>query len=660
MKNSTQTIDSETLYDLKFVGDPQISPDGKRIVYIITSINAKKKYDSHVFMFDRQTGQSTQWTHGEGRHRSPRWAPDGNTIAFVSDRSGENQIWTIGAGGGESFQVTDVPNGASNPVWHPLENKLLFQTSLEEGQDLYASDQVEKDESPKPYVVDQLHYKADGKGLLDTKRTQLALVNLENETIDQITSGPFDHTDPAWSPDGLAIAFIRPQSDHPGSYMLSDLYIQRIGEDPYRINKKSGGFAKPTWSPDGKSLSYFGHLYEYEGATQTNVWVMTLDTNHSICLTASSDLECSDVLISDLHWANPSPGAVWKLDGQGVYFQASKQGNTGIYYACLDGEVSKVVGGNRHVYAFNYHATSDEAILGMSSPTHIGDLFSVSLPDKRKVQLTTSNDLFEKQHELIEPEGFKYKSMDGTKVEGWLMKPAHFDSSKTYPLLLEIHGGPHMMYGNSFMHEFQLLASKGYAVLYTNPRGSHGYGQTFVNACRGDYGGGDYEDIIAGVDAVLEKYSFIDENQLFVTGGSYGGFMTNWIVGRNDRFKAAVTQRSISNWQSFYGVSDIGHFFTKWEIGNHFTENPTKLWDHSPIKYVNQINTPLLIIHSEKDYRCPIEQGEQLFVALKNKNKTTKFVRFPDSDHNLSRTGLPSLRVERLNHIVNWFQEYRN
>lgn len=215
-----------------------------------------------------------------------------------------------------------------------------------------------------------------------------------------------------------------------------------------------------------------------------------------------------------------------------------------------------------------------------------------------------------------------------------------------------------MMYGNSFMHEFQLLAAKGYAVLYTNPRGSQGYGQAFVNGCRGDYGGGDYEDLMAGVDAALKTYGFIDEERLLVTGGSYGGFMTNWIVGKTDRFKAAVTQRSISNWQSFYGVSDIGYFFTKWEVGSDLDENPDKLWHHSPLNYVDQIETPLLILHSENDLRCPIEQGEQLYVALKHRQKKTMFVRFPDSDHNLSRSGHPELRVERLKHIAGWFDTH--
>lgn len=214
------------------------------------------------------------------------------------------------------------------------------------------------------------------------------------------------------------------------------------------------------------------------------------------------------------------------------------------------------------------------------------------------------------------------------------------------------------MYGQTFFHELQLLAAKGYVVLYTNPRGGHGYGQQFVDAVREDYGGKDYTDLMSAVDYALENYDFIDQERLGVTGGSYGGFMTNWIVGHTNRFKAAVTQRCISNWLSFYGVSDIGYFFTKWELGKNLLEDPAKLWDFSPLKYAENVETPLLIVHGELDFRCPIEQAEQMFVALKHLRKEVEFVRFPGANHELSRSGKPEMRIERLNHITRWFEEY--
>jgi dipeptidyl aminopeptidase/acylaminoacyl peptidase len=273
-------------------------------------------------------------------------------------------------------------------------------------------------------------------------------------------------------------------------------------------------------------------------------------------------------------------------------------------------------------------------------------------------QLTNVNEEFLKEVELSKAEPISWKAPDGWELHGWIMKPIGFEEGNKYPLVLEIHGGPHAMYANTYFHEFQMLAASGFVVLFTNPRGSHGYGQEFVNAVRGDYGGKDYLDIMSAVDYVLETFDFIDENRMGVTGGSYGGFMTNWIVGHTNRFKAAVTQRSISNWLSFYGVSDIGYFFSEWEVEGDLIDNAEKLWNHSPLKYVKNINTPLLILHGERDFRCPIEQAEQLYVALKRQKKPTKFVRFPEANHELSRSGNPKLRVDRLNYIKDWFVEH--
>lgn len=273
-------------------------------------------------------------------------------------------------------------------------------------------------------------------------------------------------------------------------------------------------------------------------------------------------------------------------------------------------------------------------------------------------QLTDANKDYLNRVTLSEPEEIQFTTSDGWPIQGWLLRPYGFKEGKKYPFVLEVHGGPHAMYGQTYFHELQLLAAKGYVVLYTNPRGSHGYGQKFVDACRGDYGGKDYRDLMEAVDYALKSYSFIDETRMGVTGGSYGGFMTNWIVSHTNRFKAAVTQRSISNWLSFYGVSDIGFFFTKWEHGYNLLENPEKLWDFSPLKYAKNVETPLLILHGEQDLRCPIEQAEQLFITLKHLKKEVEFVRFPGANHELSRSGEPQLRIERLNHICRWFEKH--
>ncbi len=646
----------ESLYDFTFVGDPQLSPDGSYVVYVKKVINENKEYTSNLVIVNRDTGIEHDWTYasGEKKDHSPRWSPDGKTIAFVSNRSGENQIWLISTDGGEARQLSDLKSGVSAPVWKPDGSSLL----------VLSKDTKEKEEGRKPLVVTDLQYKADGSGLLDNHHMQVVLIEVTSgeKRIEWLTDAPFNHSSPNWSPDGQSIVYVRDRYEEQGSYMRAEIFIQGLneGSEPDQLNREGGSFSTPNWSPDGKKLSFIGHNFEHEGATLNKIWTVDIAKKEFTCLTEEVDLECSDVLISDMHWGGASPGAMWSQNGDGLYFLASKEGNTGVYFVGEDCTVRQIAGGDRHHYAFHYLPGVNEAAVAISDPLNIGDIYTLSFHGDRVNEqcLSQSNADVLESLDLSTPEMFTYAGKDGLEIQGWLMKPKDFKEDQGHPLILEIHGGPHMMYGNSFMHEFQLLAAKGYVVLYTNPRGSQGYGQEFVNGCRGDYGGGDYEDLMAGVDVALDKYSFIDEAQLFVTGGSYGGFMTNWIVGKTDRFKAAVTQRSISNWQSFYGVSDIGYFFTKWEVGSDLDENPAKLWHHSPLKYVDQIETPLLILHSENDYRCPIEQGEQLYVALKHRGKETMFVRFPDSDHNLSRSGHPELRVERLKHLGNWFDNY--
>jgi dipeptidyl aminopeptidase/acylaminoacyl peptidase len=294
--------------------------------------------------------------------------------------------------------------------------------------------------------------------------------------------------------------------------------------------------------------------------------------------------------------------------------------------------------------------------VAISTFTHPGDLYSLNLKTEELVKLTNVNDSFLKHVQLTQAESFYATSTDGIHIHSWVVKAAATNHGS--PTILEIHGGPHLMYGHTFMLEFQVLASKGFNILFSNPRGGRGYGQAFTDAVRGDYGGMDYTDLMAVTDEAVKRYPYINEDKLGVTGGSYGGFMTNWIVGSTNRFKAAVTQRSISNWTSFYGVSDIGYYFTEWELKADIYENPEKLWNHSPLRLAENVKTPLLILHSEQDYRCPIEQAEQLYVALKRKNKEVEFIRFPQSNHELSRSGKPNLRTARLKYLTSWFKRY--
>jgi dipeptidyl aminopeptidase/acylaminoacyl peptidase len=651
-------IVAEDLFQLKSVVDPQFAPNGESFVYVQTTIDKETdEYRSHLFYQTiEKTSDPIQWTYGKGRNHSPKWSPDGTELAFASTRSGKSQIYVLSQKGGEARQVTFLPSGASNPVWSPDGSKLAFNTSLKPDQTVLDEEVEKKQEKPVPLEVTKMKYKSDGEGFWQGKFKQVAVVDVKSGELTQVTEGAYSVNLYGWSPDGKYIAIGADATEEDDLSFTYDVYLLELATKEWtKVTDGKGYFAGVSWSPDGNYLGMIGHHKEYENATQAKIWLYHLSTKELICTTPDWDVPVGDNMVGDFQQGAVSSGLQWTSDSQGFYFTASDHGNTVIYYSDRRGAITTVLAGEQHVYGLSVHSESQQAIAAISSPTEIGDLYLLSLAgDGNLEKLTHVNRL--EDVVLSKPEAIEFEGANGWKVHGWLMKPVNFKQGEKYPLILEIHGGPHAMYGNTYMNEFQILAAKGYAVLYVNPRGSHGYGQEFVNAVRSDYGGGDYQDLMLAVDYVLKNYNFIDENRLGVTGGSYGGFMTNWIVGHTNRFKAAVTQRSISNWISFYGVSDIGYYFTEWQHAADFRDIQT-LWKHSPLAYIEKVETPLLILHSEKDYRCPIEQAEQLFIGLKRLGKQTKFVRFPEENHELSRSGKPSLRKSRLDYIANWFEE---
>ncbi|ALC91924.1 peptidase [Bacillus sp. FJAT-18017] len=653
-------IKSEDLVELKSAVDPQLSPDGTLCAYTETGIcSEKKEYYSNIFIVGTE-GQAgpVQWTYGKHRNHSPRWSPDGTKLAFVSNRSGKNQLYIVNAAGGEARMLTDLENGAGRPVWSPDGTRIAFQVSVETGKKATDKQEEKKEKELEPLEVTKMKYKSDSSGFWKGDYSQIAVVDVETGEVSQLTDGKEDYHLHCWSPDGKTLAIGADLTEDKDQSFTLGLYLFNI-ETAELTQLETGevSFWQASWSPDGRKLGLIGQGRTFQNATLARVWVYDLETKVFTCMTEGLDATASDTVAADFHQGAVSPGFIWADDNTSFYFIASDLGNTVVYYGNTEGELYPALLGDQHVYGLSVDSKNQRAAVAISKPHEPGDLFMLTITDGTLTRLTSVNESFLTGRTLSKAEPLTFEGSEGHFLNGWIMKPAGFEEGKKYPLVLEIHGGPHAMYGNSYMNEFQILSSRGYAVLYINPRGSHGYGQEHVNAVRGDYGGGDYQDVMAAVDYALETYDFIDENRLGVTGGSYGGFMTNWIVGQTNRFKAAVTQRSISNWVSFYGVSDIGYYFTEWQIGSGL-EDIEKLWKHSPLAYVKNIETPLLILHSEKDYRCPIEQAEQLFIAMKRLGKDAKFVRFPESNHELSRSGKPNLRIARLNYIADWFDQY--
>ena len=649
----------DDLFKLQSVTDPKVAPNGKEAVFVKTHIDEEdNKYIANLFHLDLASNEVTQWTHGKGNVSSPEWSADGKQIAFLSDREEKNQLFILQARGGEARKVTSFEKGVSSFLWSPCGKKIWVNAIVKEGKTF--TDKEEKDEKkkPEPYRATKMKYQADGAGLLpqDAFR-QIGVVDIETGDVTQFTEGNFHHGLQAVSHDGKKLVMgVNRNENLDFEFRQPLLIIDVESKEETVLVDEDGYFGGAQFSFDDRYIAYVGSDRAFQNATHSNLYVYDTQDGTRMNLTEGIDAPVGDSAVADHLQGSGAPSVVWTKDNY-LYFQLSTMGDIRLYFASLEGALYPATPENEHVYGYDLSADGEFALIGVSNAVNPGELYKQTIATGEREVLTSFNKTYLEEVELVEPEAIVYKGATNWDVHGWLMKPAGYVEGEKYPLIVEIHGGPHAMYANTFFHELQLLAAQGYGVLYVNPRGSHGYSQEFVDAVRGDYGGGDYEDIMAGLDSVIEENDWIDTGRLGVTGGSYGGFMTNWIVGHSDRFKAAVTQRSISNWISFFGVSDIGYYFSDWQIGADMT-NVDKLWEHSPLKYAKHIETPLLILHSEKDFRCPIEQAEQLYITLKSMGKETEFVRFPDADHNLSRTGTPNLRVARLDEITGWFAKY--
>lgn len=673
------------------ISDPQISPNGDWVVYTVSSTEGDQTVStlwlvrtgerlSNVPPTSRQPEQRRNWELLRNPPRqllppgwsaaNPRWSPDGRTIAFLSTHEGQRGIWVTGfdrriprfvaALRDTNFFITYA---GESMAWSPDSKSIAYISAIEEF-DRDSVDSAGKNDDPR--VIDRIQYKSR-TSFSDRLRTHVWLTEVDQPQPRQLTSGPsYDHA-LGFSPRGDEIAFISNHETDPDANNNSDIFAVNLQGQVRQITQTAGCEYEPKWSPDGKWIAY----------TATTRLVTTIDSvaeDRHVWVTdagGGSRRELSAAL--DRRATNPK----WLKDSRRIIFMAGDAGSTFLYSADPSGgepkrvfpafvrrddppELSSSLSRGR-IQVTSYSPFGDSngaaAVIVSSSPTNLSDVGVSAIGSTSTaliVELTGHNAAFERGHEFVEPEEMTFKSFDGTPIQGWLMKPIGWRADRKYPMILSIHGGPHGMYGYAFNPTFQVYAARGYAVLYLNPRGSSGYGQKFSDGTINEWGGGDYRDLMAGVDEALRRYTWIDANRLGVTGGSYGGFMTNWIITQTPRFRAAVSTASVSNLISFYSTSlyqDLVHA----EFGGFPWDNYDLLWQWSPLRYVRQAQTPTMFIHGEQDNDVHITQAEEMYMGLRRRGVETVLVRYPREGHGLRE---PRHRVDSLERTLAWFDRF--
>jgi len=682
-----RNITEKDLFNFVWIGDPQVSPDGTRIAFIRVTVNDRKDgYNTAIWMVETASGISRQLTRGT-RDANPRWSPDGQYLMFVrsAEREGRTdppQLFMMGMAGGEPFQFTTLPRGVGNPQWSPDGKSILFyngatQEEIAKAQRAAASPSPSPGASPKPEdresdvrVITRAIYRSNGAGYVDNKHpTHLWVVAAprtgdEKVTPKQLTQGRFDDGNATWSKDGAQIYFVSDQTEEP-YYELpnTDIYsVPTNGGPVTKLTSFDMGAGALSVSPNGKKLAFYASASKpVQSYTEPDLWVLDIAPNSQPKnLTRDFNFDVGSGVGGD-NTAPRSGGGnppIWSADGSRIFAVFAKEGKANLgSFDSTTGRETDITSGNQAVVTVRSVPGATKFALLISTPTRIGDLYWLDGTSGTPKQLTNINDELFSKLNLTEPEEVWYTSFDGKKVQTWVQKPPDFDPNKKYPLILNIHGGPHSAYGFIFDHEFQWMAAKGYIVLYPNPRGSTSYGQEFGNIIQYRYPGDDYKDLMAGVDELLKR-GYVDEKRLGVTGGSGGGLLTNWTIGQTTRFAAAVSQRDIADWADWWYTADFTLFQPNWFKGPPF-EDPEDYRVRSPITYINKVQTPLMLILGETDYRTPTGSGgEQMFRALKYRKIPTVMVRFPNETHELSRSGQPWHRIERLQHIVGWFDKW--
>jgi dipeptidyl aminopeptidase/acylaminoacyl peptidase len=642
-------LDKATFFDMETVTNPRLSPDGRTVVFSRGFVDVTKDQNqANLWAVDITGARLRQLSDGSWRDTSPSWSPDGRRIAFVSNRSGSMQIHVMWADTRETLQVTRIDHDPSDLKWSPDGGQIAFVMNIPDDTPPIS---VKLPPTPKgaqlakgATIVDRTAWGADGVGQTTKGYKHVFTVDaLTGGTERQVTTGNFDHAAPAYSADGRKIYVSGIRKEH-AEYLKGDSEIYVVDLESLEVTPltdRKGPDNNPQVSPDGKWIAYVG--YDEKNYTNHVSSLYVMDTTGS----------------QKRLWAGAMPSSpadvAWAADGSGVYYSMQERGEQNTFFMPLRGDAARRVTAGAHVLSNVSVAPDGQAVGLRTTVTQPGALvaFTTAKPADLKVIVDVNRDVLDSTT-LAQAEELWFTSADGLKVQGWLMKPANYVAGKKYPMVLWIHGGPWSMYSVAWSWAFQNFAANGYAVLWTNPRGSTGYGQDFVNGIQFAYPGKDYDDLMAGVDAALAR-GWIDRDNVFVCGGSGGGVLTAWTVGHTDRFRAAVSMRPVINWHSFVGTTDGTMWYSQFQ--KYPWEDPMEYAVRSPLHYVANVTTPTMVMTGEADLRTPMSQSEEYYRALKMLRKAdTLLVRMPDEFHGWRR---PSHQLLQQLYLLAWFEKYR-
>lgn len=644
------------LFNMEYVSEPQISPDGTQVVFVrnFKDIMTDRDY-SNLWISKIDGSRTRQLTQGNQRDYAPRWSNDGKKLAFLSNQDDEKvKLFVIYMDTRETVTLTNtaIPPGAVS--WSPDDSQLAFTQFVPETKKSMLNIPAKPEGAEwnaVPIFIDELNYRGDGAGYLKPGKSQIFTLGIEGGTPRQRTFTSHNHGSPIWAKDGKSLFFSA--NLHENSEFEprnSEIYRLDLSTGEVKaLTSRFGPDGSPTLSPDGRLIAFTGHDDTFQGYTVTDLYIMNTDGTGVKNLTADLDRDAS----------NPQ----WEGNGQGIYFQYDDQGDVKVGHVVLTGKIRTIVEGlggldlGRPYNVGSYTASSNNRIaFTQGGADHPADLSVWNGGNTTRIT-ALNDDIFSFRKIGKTEEIWWESSYDGRRIQGWIVTPPDFDPSKKYPMILEIHGGPFAMYGPSFAYEIQNYAAAGYVVLYTNPRGSTGYGQEFGNLIHHDYPNHDYEDLMSGVDALIAK-GYIDSENLFVTGGSGGGVLTAWIVGKTNRFKAAVVAKPVINWTSFVLHADNPAFFAKYWFGRMPWEDQENYWRRSPLSLIGNVKTPTMLLTGEQDFRTPISESEQYYAALKLQGVESALVRIPNASHGL--VNRPSMLMSKSAAILSWFNHYRD